>query len=196
LLAEESGLHTPNAGNTVKQQLESGGPLWIVDPLDGTYNYTRGIPWTCVSIALWHRQRSCIGVIYDFNRDEMWTGRPGEGAFCNGTPVRVSEITDRGQGLLCTGFPAAMEVNDQALADMFREVQSFKKVRMIGSAAMAMVFVARGWAEAYREQSSWIWDIAAGAALVEAAGGEACITRLRKDGRVDILASNGRGMFP
>jgi myo-inositol-1(or 4)-monophosphatase len=83
-------------------------------------------------------------------------------------------------------------MGDEALLSMIHEVQSFKKTRMIGSAAMAMVFVARGWAEVYREESSWIWDIAAGAALVEAAGGEVRISRLQPNGQLDILATNGR----
>ena len=192
VLAEESGLHTAGSSGSVKDQLEGSEPLWIVDPLDGTYNYTRGMPWTCVSIALWQDGAPALGVIYDFNTDEIWTGIPGQGGTCNGSPISVSTTAERGQAVLCTGFPSARDMSNDALREMFEELQQFKKIRMIGSAALAMVFVARGWADAYHEESPWIWDIAAGVALIRAAGGDAHITNLQENGQLNIAASNGQ----
>lgn len=192
ILAEESGLQSPDASRTVQEQLERPEGLWIVDPLDGTYNYTRGMPWTGVSVAYWEEGGPALGVIYDFNTDEMWTGSSEHPACCNGQPVTVSDIDDRRQAVLCTGFPSARDLSDDALRSMFEDIQSFKKIRMIGSAVIAMVFVARGWADAYREESSWIWDIAAGAAIVKAAGGDVRLSNVKPNGQLDIEATNGR----
>lgn len=190
VLAEESGLHRSDPSKTVREHLSSPGKLWIVDPLDGTYNYTRGMPWTCVSIGLWENGAAAMGVIYDFTADEMWVGLPGQGATCNGQPVHVSGTKTRNQAVLCTGFPSARDMGDEALRVSLEEMQTYKKIRMIGSAALAMVFVARGWADVYREEQTWIWDIAAGAALIEAAGGQVTMTNLQDNGQLDIRATN------
>lgn len=178
VLAEEggeTGVHSPGRGR------------WIVDPLDGTFNYLRGIPLCCVSIAFWQGDRPLLGVVYDFERDEMFEGAAGLGARLNGSPIQVSRESDPGRAVLCTGFPAGAEYGTEALMAFVGKVQRFRKVRLLGSAALSLAWVACGRADAYAERDIMIWDVAAGLALVVAAGG-----RIRVEGgpKADVSADN------
>jgi myo-inositol-1(or 4)-monophosphatase len=166
VLAEESGEHGDAAGS---------GPVWIVDPLDGTLNFSRGIPLCCTSIALAQGDTAILGVIYDFNRDELFTGVPGHGAWRDGEPMRVSGIREPSRGILNTGFPTASNYSDEAMVEFVANVRRFKKVRLLGSAALMLAYVACGRYEAYAEDGIMWWDVAAGIALVQAAGGHAGI---------------------
>jgi myo-inositol-1(or 4)-monophosphatase len=162
VLAEESG----ESGT-----LDGDAPVWIVDPLDGTMNYKHGIPICCVSIALSVEGRPVLGVIEDFTRGECFRGIPGEGAWLNREPMRVSTAIDPARAILVTGFPTKFDVHGPALQRFIDSARTFKKVRMLGSAALMMAYVAAGRADAYSEDDIMYWDVAAGAALVEAAGG-------------------------
>lgn len=162
ILSEESGVH----GNIEE------GLVWIVDPLDGTFNYSRGNPLCCVSIGLWQSNSPLMGIVYDFNRGEMFAGIVGEGAWLNEEPIHVSSIEERGQGVLATGFPAFSDFSDQSLKRFIKQVQEYKKIRLFGSAALSLAYVACGRVDAYMENDIMFWDVAAGAALVKAAGGE------------------------
>lgn len=161
VLAEESGEHGA----------PSEGPFWVVDPLDGTMNFAKGLPLCCVSIALMHGERPLLGVIYDFNRDELFSGAPGEGAWLNGEPIRAGDLTDSRKGVLATGFPLNCSLESETLAPFILSLQSFKKVRMLGTAALMMAWLAAGRMDAYAERDVMLWDVAAGLALIEAAGG-------------------------
>jgi len=171
VVAEESGEHG---------DLRAGGPFWVVDPLDGTANFSRGVPQCCVSIALSRPDDPILGVIHDFNRDELFTGIVGAGAWHNGRPMAVSAVTHPKDGILSTGFPADFDFDDAGTRQMADQLRKFKKVRMIGSAALAMAYVACGRFDAYFEINTRFWDIAAGAALVKAAGGDVEITSTDK----------------
>ncbi len=162
ILTEESGAH----GAT-----DDAADLWIVDPLDGSMNFNRGIPLVCISIALWRNGEPHIGVVYDFVRDEMFSAEVGRGAWLNGEPIRVSSVADSTQGVLVTGFPSKALMNDEAMARFTHRVRAFKKVRMLGAAALMLAWVACGRVDAYTEEDIMFWDIAAGLALVKAAGG-------------------------
>ncbi len=162
VLAEESGEHGA---------VQSSGPYWVVDPLDGTGNFNRGIPGCCVSIALYSDDGPVLGVIQDFVLDEVFSGLPGQGASLNGAPMTTSDVTQPREGVLATGFPRNFRYTDEAAAAMFGQMKRFMKVRMIGSAALALAYVACGRFDAYAEDRSMFWDFAAGVALVEAAGG-------------------------
>jgi myo-inositol-1(or 4)-monophosphatase len=151
--------------------VDDGVALWVVDPLDGTFNYQRDFPLCCVSIGLMRGTEPLLGVIYDFFNDALYVGGVAEPLTRNGTPLSPAWAGSLDQAALCTGFPAAMEKSDAALQDFVRLLQPYKKVRMIGSAAMALVLVAGGQADAYYEPGVRLWDVAAGAALVRAAGG-------------------------
>lgn len=172
VLKEETGL--PVIGEEEggdASLLETDQFFWVVDPLDGTYNYLRNQPETCVSIGLMQGRRFISGVIYDFNRDELLSGGVNEGIAINGKKIQVSWPETVGQSCIMTGFPGRRDFSSEALQQFIDQVQRFKKVRMIGSAALALATVASGRADAYYEESICLWDIAAGAALIKAAGG-------------------------
>lgn len=163
VLAEESGEHGITGEDT---------PFWVVDPLDGTLNFSRGLPICCVSIALCQRDKPLLGVIYDFNRDECFSGGKGIAATVNNVPIEVSSIEEKAKAILATGFPSHIDYSDTvAISDFVAEVQAFKKLRLIGSAALSLSYVACGRLDAYAENDIMLWDIAAGAAIVQAAGG-------------------------
>jgi myo-inositol-1(or 4)-monophosphatase len=182
ILAEESG----------KSVNDLGDIFWVVDPLDGTANYTRNIPLCCVSIALVSNLNPVIGVIYDFNNDDLYEGTKENQALMNNQPINVSDISEKNEGILVTGLPNATDYSDKAMLMMVKDFQSWRKVRMIGSAAMAAVYVASGKADLYKEFDAYLWDIAAGAAIVNAAGGKAEITNLRDNYQVDVHLSNSK----
>lgn len=151
--------------------LTSNEYFWMVDPLDGTYNYLRNQPQTCVSIGLMQGSQFVGGVVYDFNRNELYTGSLGNKLLVNNEVITPRWADTLDQGCLMTGFPARMDCSPELLKLFVDQVHSFKKVRMIGSAALALATVASGRADAYHEDAICLWDIAAGAALVIAAGG-------------------------
>lgn len=169
VLAEESGEHG---------SVDATGRFWVVDPLDGTMNYHRAIPGCCVSIALCEAGAPVLGVVYDFVLDELFAGAVGDGVTLNGRPVRVSDVTDPARGVLATGFPKYFEDSAAARGAMFDTMRRFMKVRMIGSSALAIAYVACGRFDAYSEDRSMMWDFAGGVALVRAAGGEARFEQL------------------
>jgi myo-inositol-1(or 4)-monophosphatase len=162
VFSEEAGWIDGRAG---------AGDHWLVDPLDGTANYGAGVPLCCVSVALMSAGRPAVGVVYDFNRDEMFAGGRGQGASLNGSPIHVSAKSAREVSILATGFPVRGDYSHQAMDAFARDVPQWKKVRMIGSAALSLAYVAAGRFDAYRESAIMMWDVAAGWALVEAAGG-------------------------
>jgi len=148
------------------------GYTWIVDPLDGSINYSEGIPLSCVSVSLWENSSPVLGVIYDFNRDQLYKGVVGIGAWVNNHPIHVKPFRSPAKAILCTGFPASMDFSETTMNTFINRVQKFRKVRMIGSAALSLACVASGKVDAYYEKDIKIWDVAAGLALVKAAGGE------------------------
>ena len=180
ILAEETGL-------SVKTLPEV---FWVVDPLDGTANYARDIPICCVSIALVSKMKPLLGVIYDFNSNSLFMGSVTMQAVCNDEVIKVSNISNPEEGILMTGLPNDTDYSDQSLNNMIKEFQSWRKIRMIGSAAMASAYIASGKADAYSETKTYLWDVAAGAALVNAAGGNAVITNQNEKFQVDVLFTN------
>ena len=161
-----------------------------MDPLDGTANYSRNIPICCVSIALIRNLKPIVGVIYDFNNDELYEGSKYTQALLNKTVISVSTVKNKNEGIMLTGLPNKTDYSDEALLKMVKDFQAWRKVRMIGSAAMASVYIASGKADLYSEKKTFLWDVAAGAAIVEAAGGKALITNLNDKFQVDVLFSN------
>ena len=180
ILAEESGMSSQ----------ESYKYLWVVDPLDGTANYSRNIPLCCVSIAMLSNAKPVLGVIYDFNNDDLYEGSINTSAYLNGQVISVSETKKSHEGVLVTGLPNDTDYSDKAMMEMVKNFQNWRKIRMIGSAALASAYVASGKADLYMENKSYLWDIAAGAAIVNAAGGEALILNQNEKFQVDIRFSN------
>lgn len=168
--------------------------VWAVDPLDGSVNYLRGYPHCGVSIALLDHGKPVLGVVDCFVTRERFSGAIGLGAWLNGAPMRVSEIANPAKGILQTGVPS--RASDKSMKTFEQRLRTWQKVRMIGSAATALAYVAAGRAEAYRESGSMIWDVAAGCALVEAAGGKVRIEGPALDQPLEVAASNGFAPLP
>ena len=181
ILAEESGKSVEKLGDT----------YWIIDPLDGTANYSRSIPISAVSICLMHQLNPVLGVIYDFNNDHLYEGSIFSDALLNNQKIKVSSVDNSKSGMLITGLPNNTDYSDKALTRMIRDFQDWRKVRMLGSAAMAAAYVASGKADVYKEKNSYIWDVAAGAAIVKAAGGYVSLTNQNESFQVDVFFSNG-----
>lgn len=149
-----------------------GEKYWIVDPLDGTVNYFKGMDdLSCVSISLWARNRPVVGVVYRFRTEELFYGIEGGGAYLNGNRIAPSNRKKVSQAVMAGGFPVKREYDHQSLERFIRNVQSFKKVRMLGAAALMGTFVACGRLDMYFEEGIMLWDIAAAVAIVRAAGG-------------------------
>ena len=140
ITAEESG------SNNTESEYE-----WFIDPLDGTTNFLHGIPQFAVSIGLCKNKVPILGVVYDFNHDDMYSGSKNHQASLNGIDIKVSQIKDKSLATIVTGLPAKTDFSEKAMNKMITDFQSWKKVRMIGSAAMASVYVASGKADLYKE---------------------------------------------
>jgi len=178
ILSEEDNEHEFNL---------NGG--WVVDPLDGSMNFLRGIPLSAISIGLVKEGKPILGVVYDFNRGEMFTGIVGEGAWLNGNKISVSKIEDRSEAIVSTGFPSYTDFSKGALEEYVSLIQSFKKVRLFGSAALSLVYVACGRVDAYYERDIKIWDVTGGLAIVEASGGQRGHFKFDKRGQGTIMAA-------
>lgn len=169
--------------------------LWVIDPLDGTTNFVHGLRLFAVSIALLHRGAPIAGVVYAPALEEFYAAARGAGATRNGEAIRVSSTTDLGDALVVTGFPANRYHVLDALAGMLRETLSESRgVLRLGAAALDFAYVAAGNIDAFYEYGIHAWDMAAGALLVEEAGGR--VTGLMPGEPFDlfrnrVVASNG-----
>jgi len=149
------------------------GLCWVVDPLDGSMNYYKGLDdLACVSIALCDDGVPVLGAVNRFARGELFTGVTGGRAELNGVPIKPSNTAVTGQAVLATGFPLNRDYSSVALASFVKQAQRFKKIRMLGAASLMAAFVACGRVDAYMEEGIMLWDVAAAAAIVRAAGGE------------------------
>ena len=159
-LGEESGL---------SHQADS---VWIIDPLDGTTNFLHGFPQYCISIALEEKGEITQAVIYDPNRNDLFTATKGQGAYLNQRRMRVSNKSKLKESMLGTGFPFRDFQHLPVYLKIFEEVvRSTSGVRRPGSAALDLAYVAAGWFDGFFEINLSKWDIAAGGLLVSEAGG-------------------------
>ncbi len=172
------------------------GPRWVVDPIDGTVNFAYGIPHACVSIALetpdeHGRLRPEVAAVFDPFCEELWTARRGQPARLNGRAIRVSDRARLAEAIVSIGAgrrPAARRHLVETLATLVHRV---RKLRSMGSAALALAYVAGGRFDAYVEVGLNWWDIAAGGLLVECAGGR-FEAREQPGTGYDLVAHNGR----
>lgn len=145
---------------------------WIIDPLDGTTNYSHGFPFFCVSIGFEEAGEVTFGAVYDPMLDELYTAEKGIGAALNGKKITVSAINDLGRGLLATGFPYDLRASRDNNLDFFSEFSlKAQAIRRAGSAALDLCYIASGRFDGYWEMKLRPWDVAAGALIVEEAGG-------------------------
>jgi myo-inositol-1(or 4)-monophosphatase len=188
---------------------------WVVDPIDGTVNYFYGMPHAAVSIALQKRDECCVmrertkshaavnhasrithhvsvvGVIYGPFTDEIWTTVRGEPTRLNGKIVRVSNRSKLEDAVIAMGFSKSRDNIEKSLPHLNRLARRVKKIRMMGSAALELAYVASGRLDAYIERTINLWDVAAGQLLVENAGGE-FYALPAPHGKLRMCASNGR----
>jgi len=161
VLAEESGHN-----NTISEY------QWVIDPLDGTTNYTHGIPIFSVSIGLLKNNVPLVGVVYDPFRNEMFSAELGRGATLNNQPIHVSSRMDLGQAVISTGFPYDVRTNPRNNLAQFVQFQlRTQAVRHLGSAALDCTWTAMGRLDGYWEFGVKPWDIGAGALIALEAGG-------------------------
>jgi myo-inositol-1(or 4)-monophosphatase len=164
---------------------------WVIDPIDGTVNYFFGMPHACVSIALQHREKSVVGVIYDPFTDEIWTTMKGAPTRLNGKIVRVSNRSRIEESVIAMGFSKSQDNLNKSMPHLIRLSRRAKKIRIMGSAALELVYVASGRLDAYIERTINLWDVAAGSLLVENAGGE-FYTLPAPNGKLRMCADNGK----
>lgn len=181
ILGEESGLH----------QKEGSEWEWVVDPLDGTNNYSQGLPIFCVSIGVKHHGQTVVGVVYVPLLDELYTAVRGEGAQWNGRQIHVSRKTEFDKCIMATGFPydkGTVTSADNNLDNVCRMLPQLRGLRRMGSAAYDLCCVATGMLDGYWELNLKLWDACAGMLIVEEAGG--VIRSFREDRNISICAGN------
>ncbi len=187
ILGEESGEKKGKPGNRF---------TWVIDPLDGTSNYLRGIPHFCVSIALVENGEPIHGVIFDPLRNELFTTSRGSGTTLNDKRVRVADRKDLSGAMVLTGFPPRERARASAqLKCVDTLLTEIEDIRRTGSAALDLAWVAAGRADAYFEAGVKPWDIAAGALMVREAGGKVCDFKGRGTGPMDARGVAGRPLL-
>ncbi len=145
---------------------------WIIDPLDGTTNFTHCLPPFAISIGLSYKGKVVLGIVHEVNLKECFHGSSDTGAFCNGQPIRVSAINTLEASLLATGFPYNMSDQMEAHLQIIRKfLTETHGIRRLGSAAVDLAYVAAGRLEGFFEYNLNPWDVAAGSFLVQTAGG-------------------------
>ncbi len=145
---------------------------WIIDPLDGTTNFLHGVPQFCISIAIRKNGRLAHAVVYDPVHEELFTASKGVGAYLNDRRIRASDVRNLDYALIGTGFPFREFDSVDLWVEIFRELsKKTSGIRRPGSAAMDLAYVACGRFDAFWETGLKIWDIAAGALLIQEAGG-------------------------
>jgi len=169
ILAEESG-HKPGKGP--EKAMHEADHVWVIDPLDGTTNFIHGLPQYAISIALMQRGVVTQAVVYDPNRDELYTASKGRGAYLNDRRIRVSRRTRIEESLVGTGFPYRQIDHLDEYLQLFKLVtQKAAAVRRPGAAALDLAYVACGRYDAFFEFGLAPWDVAAGSLLITEAGG-------------------------
>ncbi len=158
------------------------GPMWIVDPLDGTVNFVLGIPMFAVSIGLVEDGRPALGVVHAPALGTTWVGAPGGGATENGRPIAVSVCPDVREAVFATGFPYDREhLLDDNIENFVAVGREARGMRRFGAAALDLAYVASGRLDGFWELHLSPWDVAAGAAIVRAAGGRVTDARGGED---------------
>ena len=179
----------PVLGEEYGEDEQQGQYKWIVDPLDGTSNFFRGIDQCCVCIALSRNKDIIIGVIYNFNSDDMYYAAKDLGAFLNDSKISVSNITTKSSSSLTTGFPSSESI--ESSIQFLKDLSDWKKIRMFGSAGLSCAYVASGKCDFYAEKGVYFWDFAAGVCLVKEAGGKVDYEKISEN-TYSVELSNGK----
>jgi len=182
ILSEESGLSKGESNSTLR---------FVIDPIDGTVNFVRGISNCSISVALFDGDLPVFGVLASYPSGAIAWGGKKIGAFIDNLEIKVSSIDNSEKGILCTGFPSRFQFNSESIFRQMNLMSEFSKVRMLGSASQSLLQVAQGSAEVYAETDIMVWDVAAGLAIVEGAGGIFSTSPGSCEYALDVIASNG-----
>jgi myo-inositol-1(or 4)-monophosphatase len=183
VLGEEGGVSAaaPNA------------PEWVIDPIDGTVNYFYGIPIFCVSVALRVGEKVVLGCVYDPMQDECFTVCEGQEPCLNGEPIRVSARARMAEAVVFIGHGAHDGSGAAGIARFAHISSQVRKIRILGSAALTLCYIAAGRFDAYIENRINLWDFAAARAILEAAGGSCEYTPTTANGLTgSVIAWNGK----
>ncbi|MBR3831393.1 MAG: inositol monophosphatase [Muribaculaceae bacterium] len=177
ILSEEMG------GNAIESDYR-----WIIDPLDGTTNFSNGLPLFSVSIAVEYQGEVIVGVVYAPYLDEMFHAVKGGGAWLNGKPIAPSGKESLSHSVVTTGFPVDKDITtDNNLDNVSRVLPRVRGMRRLGSAAIDLCYVAAGFLDGYWEMNLHTWDVAAGQLIVQEAG--ACYSHFRTDRNISVVAA-------
>lgn len=183
VLSEESGLFN---------EYRDTDYIWIVDPIDGTVNLRRNIGPCNISICLLKQMVPIFGLILEIQTGQIVTGGKDFASTCDKLSICVSKNENPLESILFTGFPSRFSFNDSAWSSYRKQMQRFGKVRMIGSASASLVAIAKGLAEVYFERDIMFWDVAAGLAIVQGAGGAIQFSHKALADPGEVWASNGK----
>lgn len=194
-LGEEGVEPGPDASVKALEEARDAEYLWIVDPIDGTTNFVHGFPFFCISIALAHHGEVIVGVVYDPMRNELFVAEKGKGAYVHGRKMGVASEERLRESLVATGLPpdqqAALPLNLRGINELAPKVRN---LRIAGSAALHMAYVAAGRLSGFWEIGLNSWDMAAGALLIQESGGT--VTDMNGEPYSlavrNVAASNGR----
>jgi myo-inositol-1(or 4)-monophosphatase len=183
ILSEEMGLLAGDNNSFLK---------FIIDPIDGTVNFVRGIADCSVCIALFDGDIPLFGIIASYPSGNIAWGGNELGAFLEDSKLEVSNIENPEKGVLCTGFPSRFKFDEESFSSQIKLMSKFGKTRMLGAASQSLLQVAKGSVECYSEQNIMLWDVAAGIAIVEGAGGRVKILNSEgSDASLNVIADNG-----
>lgn len=176
--------------------IDRRGAVWILDPVDGTMNLIHNFHHSAISLALAEAGRLTAGLVYDPFADELWWARLGQGAFCNNDPISVTHTTAMADSLVCVGTnPARRDLAERTFHWLRAIYDRCHDIRRLGSAAIALCYVAGGRVDAFAEQGLHAWDFAAAMLIIQEAGGvltdEQGLTPSPFSSS-SIIASNGR----
>ncbi len=185
-LTEESGI--------IKGKVEN--KRWIIDPIDGTFNFLNGLPHFAISIAYEENDEIISGIIYDPIKNEMFSAQKGSGAYLNNSRLRVSNKSNLQTACLVTGGPKSTSKNKEVILEEYKKIsmKTNSHIRKSGSAALDLAYVAAGRYDGYWQKELNYWDIAAGIILVKESGG--FIENIKEEGfnkdKLDIVATNSK----
>ncbi len=177
-LCEESNFEKKNEKN-----------LWIIDPLDGSLNFSRGIPHFCISVAF-NGKKEKFGIVYDFSRDEMFTGIEGKGAFLNNKKIEVSKTDRIENAILGIGFMRNEKDIEYGIYFLGKILKKIKRIRMMGSASLDICYVASGRIDLTFHLNLNRWDYEGSKIILKEAGGE--FEEIEKEGIRIFKSSNGK----
>ena len=169
---------------------------WIIDPIDGTFNFLNGLPHFAISVAYEENGEIVSGIIFDPIKNEMFSAEKGNGAYLNNSRIRVSNKSDFQNSCLVTGGPNSRSKKKEAVLEEYKKLsmKTFAHIRKSGSAALDMAYVSAGRYDGYWQKELNYWDIAAGIIIVKESGGFVESKKWEEFGKekVDIIASNSK----